>query len=78
MDQKDERLLNRAIAAHYQAYAREGGALSEPAWDSSAVEEVAGKRYVVLRNISGVIRVYRVRNDGVLKGMRRWPKELET
>jgi hypothetical protein len=36
-----------------------------------------GKRYVVLRNTKGVLAVYRVRNDGILKGLRRWPAALE-
>jgi hypothetical protein len=32
---------------------------------------------VVLRNTRGVLKVYRVRNDGILKGLKRWPKEVE-
>jgi len=78
MAQTDEQLLGRAIAAHYQASAREGVPADQPASGSSGVEEVGGKQYVVLRNARGILRVYRVRNDGVLKGLRRWPKELAT
>ena len=33
-------------------------------------------RYVVLRNVNGILSVYRVRNDGKLKGLRRWPAAL--
>jgi hypothetical protein len=74
----DGQLLSRAIAAHYQACAREGVAADQPAADSSGVEDLDGKQYVVLRNSRGVLRVYRVRKyDGVLKGLRRWPKELD-
>jgi hypothetical protein len=76
--QTDEQLLSRAIAAHYRACAREGTVAAQPAALSSGVEELAGKEYVVLRNARSVLRVYRVRNDGMLKGLRRWPKELES
>jgi hypothetical protein len=38
------------------------------------VEEEGGKAYVVLRASGGdVLAVYRVRIDGVLKRLRRWP-----
>lgn len=77
MADTDEQLLSRAIAAHYQACAREGASASQPASASSGVEELAGKSYVVLRNAGGILRVYRVRNNGMLKGLRRWPKELD-
>jgi hypothetical protein len=33
--------------------------------------------YVVLENVNGVLAVYRVRNDGMLRRMRRWPKAIE-
>ena len=73
----DEQLTQRAFAAYFREAAR-GGAYSpdQPANDSG-VKEAGGKRYVVLRNVNGVLAVYRVRNDGVLKGLKRWPKELE-
>ena len=48
----------------------------QPSKDSG-VQEVNGKRYVVLRNVNGIMAVYRVRTDGILKGLKRWPKELE-
>jgi hypothetical protein len=77
VDTNDE-LVNRAIAAHYRASGREGVIYQQPAFDSSDVEELGGKRYVVLRNINGILRVYRVRpSDGVLRALRRWPKELQ-
>jgi hypothetical protein len=74
----DEQLLSRAMAAHYKASAREGAIYDQPSAASSGIEEIDGKRYVVLRNINGILRVYRVRpSDGVLRALRRWPKELE-
>jgi hypothetical protein len=72
----EEQLLSRAIAAHAQAAAREGAIYEQPSASESGLEEVRGKQYVVLRNTHGILRVYRVRNDGVLKGLRRWPAEL--
>ena len=41
------------------------------------VEEHGGKFYVVLRNVGGVMAVYRIRNEGILKGLKRWPEEIE-
>jgi hypothetical protein len=69
-------LLDRAMAAHYRQCAREGVIADQPSHAESGVETINGKQYVVLRNVRGVMRVYRVRYDGVLKGLRRWPKEL--
>ena len=49
----------------------------QPNRSLSEIEKVGGKAYVVLRNINGVLAVYRIRNDGMLKGLRRWPAELD-
>ncbi|MFG5779193.1 hypothetical protein ACFIQF_19205 [Comamonas sp. J-3] len=70
----NQNLLNRAIAAHFRS-ATEGQPL-QPS-NASEVRTVDGKHYVVLRNVAGILKVYRVRNDGVLKGLKRWPAELE-
>jgi hypothetical protein len=75
----DGELVRRAMSAYYRSGYREG--LSDqqvtiPA-NTSDVREHDGKRYVVLENVNGVLAVYRVRNDGILKGLKRWPKELE-
>ena len=32
----------------------------------------------MLRNVNGVLKVYRIRSDGALKGLRRYPKALES
>jgi hypothetical protein len=67
-------LSNRALAAYYRA-ARDGAMQpSEP-----KVVEHGGLQYVVLSSVNGVLAVYRVRTVNgkqVLKGLRRWPKEL--
>jgi hypothetical protein len=72
----NEPLIDRAFAAYFRAGAREGASPDMPANDSCLCE-LDGKQYVVLSNIRGVLAVYRVRNNGILKGLKRWPKELE-
>ena len=32
---------------------------------------------MVLRNLNGVLKVYRVRRDGVLKGLKRYPATFD-
>jgi hypothetical protein len=73
----NEPLINRAFAAHFRSAARQDVIADQPA-NTSYLAELDGKQYVVLENVNGVMRVYRVRNDGILKELRRWPKELET
>lgn len=67
-----DELLQRAMAAYFR-----GGGTDQPGRTESGVETVGELQYVVLRNVRGVLAVYRVRNDGMLKGLKRWPKELD-
>jgi hypothetical protein len=69
----DEDLLRRAFAAYF----RSGGPQAAIPSNNSEVRIHEGKLYVVLRNTNGTLAVYRVRNDGVLKGLRRWPHDLD-
>jgi hypothetical protein len=71
MYEPDE-MLRRAMAAWF----RTGGS-DQPGRDASTIEEAGGKDYVVLRNVNGVMAVYRIRNDCMLKRLRRWPEEIE-
>lgn len=66
-----DELTRRAFAAYFRT-----GGTDQPTKGSGEIEH-DGKRYVVLRNRSGLLAVYRVRNDGMLRRMRRWPAELE-
>lgn len=59
--------VTRALAAYFRA-----GGTDQPSADSGVVEH-DGKSYVVLRNVNGVLTVYRVLNDGGLKALKRWP-----
>ena len=72
----ENNLLRRAFAAHFRAAARSIGSPLQPSKDSD-VRTVEGKTYVVLRNVNGILGLYRVRNDGMLIGLKRWPKELD-
>ena len=47
-----------------------------PTESLSGIKKIKGKRYVVLANAHRTLAVYRVRNDGMLKRLRRWPAEL--
>ncbi|HEY3356886.1 MAG TPA: hypothetical protein VGQ83_26790 [Polyangia bacterium] len=64
-------LERRALAAYFRS-----GGTDQPAGGAQFVE-VGGKAYVTLSNVRGMLAVYRVRNDGQLKGLKRWPHELE-
>ena len=64
-------LVPRALAAWFR-----GGESVIPGNESEVVEH-EGHSYVVLRDANGILGVYRVRNDGKLKRLRRWPAELE-
>jgi len=67
-----DEMLRRAMAAWFRA-----GGSDQPGRDASTIEKAGGKDYVVLRNVNGVLAVYRIRNDGMLKRLRRWPEEIE-
>jgi hypothetical protein len=71
MDDEQD-IMRRAFAAWYRTGHR---GLSTPDSDS-CVQIAGGLRYAVLRGGGGVLAVYRVQNNGRLKGLRRWPKEL--
>ena len=74
----NEPLIHRAMAAYWRSGIKENGTEPPIPANDSHLCELDGKQYVVLHNVNGVLAVYRVRNDGVLKGLKRWPKELET
>lgn len=74
----DDELLRRGLSAYYRTAAKEAGQAAQPSSSESGVREVDGRKYVVLRNVTGILFVYRVRTDGMLKGLKRWPAALET
>lgn len=68
-------LLQRAMAAYFRHYP--DASITQPDSTASGETEHDGKLYVVLRNCNGVLAVYRVRPDGILKRLKRWPAEIE-
>lgn len=72
---QDNEIINRAIRAYWLA-ARKQGVSADIPGNISGIFEDDGKRYVALRNGRGVLALYRVRNDGLLKRLRRWPAGL--
>lgn len=70
-DEREEEFLRRAISAHFRY-----GAIDMPS-KNSGFTTIKGKEYVVLVNGGGILSVYRVRNDGVLKKLKRYPEEID-
>jgi hypothetical protein len=71
-------LTQRAIAAYFRT--ARGQELDQPSAGASGVVVHKRLRYVVLRGgrMGGItLAVYRVRQDGMLKRLKRWPKELD-
>jgi len=73
MDNED--LLRRPYAAYFRM--ARGAAADQPSAAASGVLRRKGLWYVVLRNVRGTLAVYRVKNDGALRRLRRWPKDFE-
>ncbi len=70
-------LETRALAAYYRAANALDGSPMQP--EPPITVEHAGLQYIVLRNVNGVLAVYRVRvvkGAPVLKGLKRWPADL--
>ena len=71
-------LTRRATAAYYRKGSGQDGQVMQPS--PAMLREHKGLHYVVLKNVRGVLAVYRVRivnGEAVLKGLKRWPSELE-
>ena len=66
----DKNLARRALAAYF----RTGG---DEQTSTADVVEHEGLNYVVLSSATSTLAVYRIRNDGVLRRMRRWPPAIE-
>lgn len=70
----DGALTRRALAAYF----RSGGDFAAiPSEGNSGLMFHNDKAYIALRNGSDTLAVYRVRNDGILKRLRRWPADVE-
>jgi hypothetical protein len=65
----EPQLLRRAYVAWYKS-----GGTAPPT--TSYVTTHKGLSYVVVQN-AGRIVVYRIKNDGMLRALRRWPHQVE-
>jgi hypothetical protein len=73
----DEALTRRALAAYYKTDSRGEFRANIPSSTGSGVFIAGGKNYVRLANGGdNVLAIYRVKPDGRLKRLRRWPDEL--
>jgi hypothetical protein len=71
-------LTSRAIAAFYRKARKLAGDYQPMQPRNENGERIIdGRRYVVLRNVCSILAVYRVRNNGMLRAMKRWPAEIE-
>jgi hypothetical protein len=59
-------LIRRALAAY-------GWSDGEPLPTATAIQKIGGLRYVLLHRSKALLAVYRVRNDGKLKRLKRLP-----
>ena len=66
-----DQLTSRAMSAYF----RTGGS-DQPNITLSGKRQHEGRTYVVLNNVSGLLAAYRLRNDGVLKRLKRVPAGL--
>ncbi|OUM01644.1 hypothetical protein [Variovorax sp. JS1663] len=69
---KEERLLRWATADYLST-----AEVPQQPSDTSGLETVKGREYVVLRNINGILAVYHVRSDGTISELLTWPRELK-
>lgn len=72
----EEELTALAMRAYFMTGRKEGFEPDIPSTHRSGVYELDERSYVVLKNGNGILAVYRVRNDGMLKRLKRWPTEL--
>lgn len=71
-----ERIKARAVAAYYTRNRQGGWPLYHSDRFTDLEEGQNGHPYVAIRNTSETLAVYRYRNNGVLRRLRRWPKDL--
>jgi len=69
-------IMNRAFSAYFKT-AGTATTVAQPSASESDLVEVEGLKYAVLRNVRGLLAVYRVTNSGQLKRLKRYPKGLE-
>lgn len=74
--QRDDSLLEERAFSAYFRYPGEA-ILDQPTGGLGGLREHIGRAYVVLENSYRTLAVYRVRNDGRLKRLARWPTAID-
>jgi hypothetical protein len=63
---------SRALSAYFKS---EDGMVQQPT--TPEIMEIKDRKYVVLHNVNGVLAVYRIKTDDILKRLKRYPKEID-
>lgn len=74
----DATYLARAMAAYYRTEAATHQGAQPPSPDRSHVVMLAGKAYAVLAHERGIVAIYRIKNEGILKRLKRWPDAIHS
>lgn len=70
-------IIKRAISAYSRRCQKQGFVYQEPP-TLSDTQKYKGKEYVVLRNVWGVLAVYRIRNNGILRHLSKYPSVFDS
>jgi hypothetical protein len=76
MTQMDD-VMSRAFAAYFKQAKRDRVERVDQPSNTSSVMSAGERDYAVLHNGCGTLAVYRIRNNGGLKRLKRWPAELD-
>ena len=68
-------LINRAFSAYFHNAGDK--AMIQPSYSKSFCTEFEGKDYVVLATDLKALAVYRIKKDGYLKKLKRYPKKIQ-
>jgi hypothetical protein len=76
----EQSYVERALAAYYREMVRQRRAgihLDLPSSSGTYKEEWDGKDYILVRNGYRTLAVYRIKPDGFLRRLKRWPKAID-
>lgn len=77
MNSTSEPLVTRATVAYLRA-CNSAGTIADQPGSESRVTDINGRTYVTVANSVRVLAVYRVKPDGVLRRLVRYPRQLNT
>lgn len=74
----EDAVVLRAIKAYMRHQSKHGFVATQPSHELSCLYLYGGRFYAVLRNINGLLAVYRYDYQGRLRRLKRWPKGATT